>query len=53
MGKRCFDKSADCDSDLLQEYGVRVRFIGRREMLPEYLRIAIKDMEEMTGRNQE
>ncbi|KAK1925496.1 Decaprenyl diphosphate synthase-like protein [Papiliotrema laurentii] len=39
--------------DLLQEYGVRVRFIGRREMLPEYLRIAIKDMEEMTGRNQE
>ena len=39
------------ERDLLQEYGVRVRFIGRTEMLPEHVRTAIAEMEEVTAGN--
>lgn len=34
--------------DLLQKYGVRIRFIGRREMLPPDVRKAVEDMERLT-----
>lgn len=37
--------------DLLQEYGVRVRFVGRTEMLPEHVKKAIVEMEQMTAEN--
>lgn len=36
---------------LLQEYGVRIRFIGRREMFPEDVRAAVEEMEEMTAKH--
>ena len=41
------------NSDLLQKYGVRVRFIGRIEMLPLHVRQAVRDMEDMTKDNTE
>ncbi|KAI9634977.1 Decaprenyl diphosphate synthase-like protein [Dioszegia hungarica] len=37
--------------DLLQKYGVRIRFIGRREMLPPDVRGAVEDMERLTARH--
>jgi len=37
--------------DLLQEHGVRVRFVGRTEMLPDELQEAIREMERMTASN--
>lgn len=42
---------ADVRSDLLQEYGVKIRFIGRRDMLPPDVREAVDDMERMTEGN--
>jgi len=37
--------------DLLNKYGVRIRFIGRREMLPEDVRRGVEKMEAMTAGN--
>jgi undecaprenyl pyrophosphate synthase len=37
--------------DLLQKYGVRIRFIGRRDMLPPDVRGAVEDMERLTERH--
>ncbi|ORY28474.1 putative undecaprenyl diphosphate synthase-domain-containing protein [Naematelia encephala] len=34
--------------DLLQQYGIRVRFIGRIEMLPKDVREAVQEMEALT-----
>ncbi len=39
------------DRDLLQEYGVRIRFVGSRHLLPQELQDAIVRMEKMTRRN--
>lgn len=36
---------------LLEEYGVRIRFIGRRDMLPPDVLEAVDDMESMTSGN--
>jgi ditrans,polycis-polyprenyl diphosphate synthase len=42
---------AERGRDLLQKYGVKVRFVGRVEMLPEEVREAVRQMEEMTVGN--
>ena len=39
------------DSDLLEKYGVRIRFIGRRDMLPPDVLAAVVDMESMSSGN--
>jgi len=39
------------DRDLLQQYGVRIRFIGRRDMLPQDVLEAVDRMEDMTAGN--
>jgi undecaprenyl pyrophosphate synthase len=38
-------------SDLLEEYGVRIRFIGRRELLPPEVFNTVLEMERMTANN--
>lgn len=38
-------------SDLLQEYGVRIRFVGLRHLFPEEVQSAVKRMEQMTAQN--
>ena len=40
-------------SDLLQEYGIKVHFAGRREMLPPLVRDAVNQMETLTAKNTE
>ena len=37
--------------DLLERYGVRIRFIGRRDMLPPDVLEAVDEMESMTSGN--
>lgn len=39
------------DRDLLQQYGVKIRFIGRRDMLPQDVLEAVNKMETMTAGN--
>lgn len=39
------------DRDLLQQYGVKIRFIGRRDMLPQDVLEAVDRMEMMTSGN--
>jgi hypothetical protein len=38
-------------SDLLQQYGVKIRFIGRKDMLPPDVLEAVDDMERLTSGN--
>jgi ditrans,polycis-polyprenyl diphosphate synthase len=38
-------------SDLLEQYGVKIRFMGRRDMLPDDVREAVDRMEAMTSGN--
>ncbi len=38
-------------SDLLDQYGVRLNVLGKREMLPPSVRAAIKKAEDMTAKN--
>lgn len=40
-------------SDLLQEYGVKVRFVGRTEMFPDDVKQAIREMEKLTSKNEQ
>ncbi|KIK57828.1 hypothetical protein GYMLUDRAFT_228990 [Collybiopsis luxurians FD-317 M1] len=37
--------------NLLQEYGVRLNVVGRKELFPEYVQIAVKKAEGLTRRN--
>jgi hypothetical protein len=39
-------------SDLLQQHGIQLRCVGRREMLPLDLQKAIQQMEDMTSQHQ-
>ena len=39
------------NSDLLQKYGVRIRFVGLREKLPERVCEALAKMERVTAGN--
>ena len=40
-----------CVSDLLDRYGVRFNVIGRKEMLPKSVQIAVHKAENMTRHN--
>lgn len=42
---------ADYISDLLQQYGIRVCFVGRTELFPDDVKAAIRHMEETTAKN--
>ena len=45
------DECSHAASDLLQGYGIRLRFVGARKMLPADLASTVSRMEEMTARN--
>jgi ditrans,polycis-polyprenyl diphosphate synthase len=44
-------REANSDRNLLEQYGVKIRFIGRRDMLPQDVLEAVDRMEEMTKGN--